>query len=81
MCVCNYVCVCMLVCALQVAFYLPQLVQSLRNDSDGTMAAALLHKAQASDMFAHQVRLVGTVYGCACGGVGVGVGVCVRVRV
>jgi len=45
-------------CLAQVAFYLPQLVQSLRNDADGTIGAALLHKAQASDMFAHQV--------CAC---------------
>ncbi|KAF5834125.1 kinase-like domain-containing protein [Dunaliella salina] len=42
----------------EVAFYLPQLVQSLRNDSDGTIGSALLHKAQASDMFAHQIPIL-----------------------
>ena len=42
---------------MQVAFYLPQLVQSLRSDHDGMMGATLLQKARENDMFAHQVSV------------------------
>ncbi len=46
------------VCALatQVTFYLPQLVQCLRDDRDGALQHALISIAQRSDLFAHQVR-------------------------
>lgn len=39
----------------RVAFFLPQLVQALRADADGQLAAFLLRTAAASDVFAHQL--------------------------
>lgn len=42
--------------SLQVAFFLSQLVQSLRADKGGQIGDALVQMARASDLFAHQVR-------------------------
>ena len=39
----------------QVVFFLPQLVQSLRNDKGGAIQATLLTLAGESDLFAHQL--------------------------
>ncbi|KXZ46150.1 hypothetical protein GPECTOR_46g219 [Gonium pectorale] len=39
----------------KVAFFLPQLVQALRTDTDGATARFLLDTAAADDLFAHQL--------------------------